>query len=46
MCVKMEKELESSPPEGLRLVDVYEAMLHSFQLASLSCGSLKPSLHL
>lgn len=38
MCVRMEEELESSPPEGLRLVEVYEAM------ASLSCGSLTPSL--
>lgn len=37
------EELESSPPQGLRLVEVYEATLHSFQMASVSCGSFNPS---
>lgn len=44
MCVLMEEELESSLPQGLRLVEVYEAMLHSFQMACMSCGSFNPSL--
>lgn len=42
MCVLMEEELESSLPQGLRLVEVYEAMLHSFQMACMSCGSSTP----
>lgn len=43
MRVWMGEELESSPSEGLRLVEVYEAMIQSFQMAPLSCGSLNPS---
>jgi hypothetical protein len=42
MRARMEKELESSPSEGLRLVEVYEAMIHSFQMAPLSCWVSEP----